>query len=120
MGAYLRHTVSSFFSRQTVQTCSVENAFAVTCKQAWLAQEVEVPEVPPATPKDLVLLVCQSSLRIFPLRCSAQSSAVMMGVCTQQHWRSLTRAFQTSCYRIDPKAEKRERLSSRTSRTPGS
>jgi len=30
----------------------------------------------------------------------------------QQHWRTLTRAFKTSCYRLDPQAKKRDLLSS--------
>ncbi|CAL5221578.1 g3796 [Coccomyxa viridis] len=46
-----------------------------------LFPEVPQPEVPPATAEDQILL---------------------------QHWRSLTNAFRTSCYRIDPKAEKRK------------
>ena len=30
--------------------------------------------------------------------------------CAQMHWRALRQAFKTSCYHLDPKAEKRELL----------
>ena len=30
--------------------------------------------------------------------------------CAQMHWRALRQAFKSSCYHLDPKAEKRELL----------
>ena len=35
--------------------------------------------------------------------------------CVQMHWRALRQAFKTSCYHLDPEAEKRKLLRHRDS-----
>ncbi len=79
-----------------------------TCKCACHMQEVPQPEVPPATAEDQILLVRHLRCSWLPDVSGTGATGMMVGVCLQQHWRSLTNAFRTSCYRIDPKAEKRE------------
>ena len=75
-------------------------------------QEMKVPGVPLVTGDEEVLLVCC-------LKCCTQdapgvawtSSDLLkapMLECMQMHWRALRQAFKTSCYHLDPKAEKRE------------
>ena len=50
--------------RHATQTCSMGDHIAMSGKSVWLVQEVHLPEVPPATPEDQILLVCQSPLLI--------------------------------------------------------
>ena len=78
-------------------------------------QEMKVPGVPLVTGDEEVLLVCYLKcytqdvpgvfFDLIRLSCTHQSSK-----CAQMHWRALRQAFKTSCYHLDPKAEKRELL----------
>ncbi len=45
-----------------MQTCGMDDCAAMSCELAWLMQEVNLPEVPPLTPEDQILLVRQSPL----------------------------------------------------------